>query len=182
MEEHERHILMLISKGDVKAFEELFFLYQPKLVNFLEALTHDREISRDMAQEIFLDVWGERKKLRKVDSISAYLFRMARYKVYDYFDHLLITKKYAKDCQKHTSEEISEEEKIFVHELQSLIQQTVSHLPPQKQEIYRLSRERGLSNDAIAQQLGISKRTVENHLSAILALLRKVVYAAVFSF
>ena len=53
MEEHERHILMLISKGDVKAFEELFFLYQPKLVNFLEALTHDREISRDMAQEIF---------------------------------------------------------------------------------------------------------------------------------
>ena len=74
MEEHERHILMLISKGDVKAFEELFFLYQPKLVNFLEALTHDREISRDMAQEIFLDVWGERKKLRKVDSISAYLF------------------------------------------------------------------------------------------------------------
>ena len=48
MEEHERHILMLISKGDVKAFEELFFLYQPKLVNFLEALTHDCRYSQEI--------------------------------------------------------------------------------------------------------------------------------------
>ena len=63
-----------------------------------------------------------------------------------------------------------------------IIRQTVSNLPPQKQQIYRLSRENGLSNEVIAQRLGISKRTVENHLSAILAILRKVIYIAVFSF
>lgn len=182
MEKHEKHILMQIAQGDVKAFEELFFRYQPKLVNFLEALTHDREISRDMVQEMFLDMWKERKKLRQVDSISAYLFRVARCKAYDYFDHLLITEKYAKDYLSYASEETSEEEKIFVHELQSIIRQTVSNLPPQKQQIYRLSRENGLSNEVIAQRLGISKRTVENHLSAILAILRKVIYIAVFSF
>ncbi|MDE6179551.1 MAG: RNA polymerase sigma-70 factor, partial [Phocaeicola sp.] len=56
MEKSELHILAEIGAGNIHAFEQLFFQYQPKLVCFLTGLTHDPELSRDMAQEMFLSI------------------------------------------------------------------------------------------------------------------------------
>lgn len=176
MEKTEVHILTEIAAGNIQAFEQLFFRYQPKLVCFLTGLTHDSEVSRDMAQEIFLSIWKDREKLVQVESVSAYLYQMARYKVYDYFDHLAVTEQYAHEYLENASEAESEEEQLFARELQTMIQAAVQQMPPQRQLVYRMSREEGLSNDEIALRLYISKRTVENHLTAALAILRKVVY------
>ena len=65
---------------------------------------------------------------------------------------------------------------MFARELQSIISRTVERMSPQRKLIYQMSREQGLSNDEIATRLNISKRTVENHLTAALAILRKVLY------
>ncbi|MEG1748979.1 MAG: RNA polymerase sigma-70 factor [Tannerellaceae bacterium] len=173
----EQDKLRIIAAGNKEAFEWLFFHYQPRLVYFLEGLTHDKELSRDMAQDLFLALWKDRQKLEKVDNFSSYLFSMARYTVYDYFDHLVVSEKYATDYLLHAPSSISEEELLFVHELQALVNKTVSLMSLQRQRVYRMSREDGLSNDEIASTLGISKRTVENHLTSALAILRKVLYS-----
>lgn len=171
----EVYLLAEMEAGNIQAFEQLFFQYQPKLVCFLTSLTHDSELSRDMAQEIFLSIWKDREKMTPVKSFSAYLYQMARYKVYDYFDHLRVTEQYVKDYLENNSEASSEEEKLFARELHAMIQGVVRQMSPQRQQVYRMSREEGLSNQEIADCLGISKRTVENHLTAALAILRKVI-------
>lgn len=93
----EQHILKEIAKGDIKAFEQLFFCYQPRLVYFLVGLTHDKEVSRDIAQDLFLTLWKDRVKLKDVRSFSSYLFQMAHFTVYDYFDRLAVSEKYTNE-------------------------------------------------------------------------------------
>ena len=94
MEKSELHILAEIGAGNIHAFEQLFFQYQPKLVCFLTGLTHDPELSRDMAQEMFLSIWQDRKRLSEVRSLSAFLYHIARFNVYYYFDLLVLTDQY----------------------------------------------------------------------------------------
>jgi len=172
----EQHVLTEVAEGNIDAFERLFYEHQPRLLNFLIGLTHDREVSRDMAQDLFLSLWKDRCKLTTVHSFSSYLFQMARFTVYDYFDKLIVSEKYTNEYLKDACIMQSGEEEIFVHELQAIINQTVDEMSPQQAKIYRMSREEGLSNDEIALSLGISKRTVENHLTAALSILRKVIY------
>lgn len=173
---HEHKELRENASGDTDAFERLFFRYQPRLVYFLTGLTHDKEVSRDMAQDIFLALWRDREKLKEVKSFSSYLFQMARFTVYDYFDRLTISERYADELLENPVIAESEEESLFVRELQSVVNHAVAQMSPQRQRVYRMSREEGLSNDEIAVRLGLSKRTVENHLTASLAILRKVLY------
>jgi len=60
-------------------------------------------------------------------------------------------------------------------QLQDMIDVAVSRMPPQRKRIYMMSRVEGMSNQEIATKLKINKRTVENHLTAALADIRKVI-------
>ncbi|HZK69437.1 MAG TPA: sigma factor-like helix-turn-helix DNA-binding protein, partial [Paludibacter sp.] len=67
------------------------------------------------------------------------------------------------------------EEALFAKELESLIEIAVCQMPAQRKLIYTMSRIEGVSNGEIAERLHLNKRTVENHLTAALANVRKMV-------
>ncbi len=179
----EQQLLCNVARGDIGSFERIFRLYHPRLVAFLIGLLHDEDEGRDMAQDIFMSLWENREKLSEVKSFSAYLFRMARCAVYNYYDHLNVESKYASEyLLNHIDDSFSEEEKIFARELNAAIDRVADSLSAQRKRIYVMSRKEHLSNDEIAKSLGINKRTVENHLSAVLSALRKLIVSSVVLF
>ncbi len=180
--EKEDEYVRALSEGDSKAFEMLFLRYQPRLVAFFAGFIHDDEVSRDMAQDLFFSLWINRERLSAVRSFSSYLYRMARNALYNYYDHSLV-------CEKYDAEQLfcplvveNMEELLFARELQTLINLKVEQMPPQRRQIFRMSRVDGLSNEEIAVNLNISKRTVENHLTAALSDLRHMLKMALLLF
>lgn len=178
----EINYIKALCKGDKKAFELLFLYYQPKLVHFLAGFIKDNELARDMAQDIFLSIWNGREKLSEVNSFQAYIYKMAKNFICNHYDHIIVNEKFVAEQLAKPSLSENTEEQIFANQLQCMIDIAVSQMPPQRKQIYTMSRIEGLSNSEIAEKLNINKRTVENHLTAALADLRKVVKICIMLF
>lgn len=174
MQKDSSILLKELSEGSRTAFDWLFIRYQPKVVAFLKACTGDEEQARDIAQDIFFNIWKDRAKLSEVRSFEGYLFQMARFSVYNYYDHLDVVKKYVEEGK--TRSEVTDagpEEKLKERQIRARIAETVRKMPRRRREIFIMSRWGGYSNDEIAERLNISKRTVENHLTAAQSVLRR---------
>lgn len=179
----EGHLLERLSRGDLHAYERLFSAYYPQLVNFIDTFIGDREQARDMAQDVFLNVWSRHSSFAKVDSFQAYIFKMAKCAVYNYFDHLLVSRKYvaASSLNDSSAARCTTEDNLFASQLEAMLMAEVSKFPDRRKEIFLMSRIGGLDNDEIARRLGIDKRTVQNQISLCISQLRKVLVCAIFA-
>lgn len=178
----ESKYLEELGKGDHKAFDMLYIQYSPRLKHFLTGFIKNRDEASDMTQDIFYKIWTNRETISKVDSFKAYLFRMARNMIYDYYEHSLIEENYQQKEQRRSTYDDLIEEELYARELSLLIDIAVEKMPPQRRNIFIMSRKDGLSNEEIAQRLNISKRTVENHMTQALAELRKIAYSTLLLF
>lgn len=171
----ESDYLESLGKGDHEAFNLLFIAYHNLVKKFLAGFIKDEEDVLDIAQEIFYQIWIHRKTVSRVDSLKGYLFRMARNAVYNHYKLNAIRKEHLQKYQEQSFMiDDMPEAQIYADELSLLIDIVVENMPPQRKRIFKMSRKEGLSNEEISRLLDINKRTVENHITAALADLRKI--------
>lgn len=172
-----------VSGGDADSLEspqkfEGFFLdYYPRVKGFINGLLQDAEEAEDLSQDIFMSLWQNRGNLKQIDNLDAYLFRIARNAVFRYIERSLLFKNYqSRQLSDDNSDLYEIESELNAKELELIIAIAVERMPSQRRKIYQMSREQGLSNENIARELNISKRTVENHLTQALADIRKILF------
>jgi len=158
-------------------FEGFFLDYYPRVKGFINGLLQDAEEAEDLSQDIFMSLWQNRGNLKQIDSLDAYLFRIARNAVFRYIERSLLFKNYqSRQLSDDNSDLYEIESELNAKELELIIAIAVERMPSQRRKIYQMSREQGLSNENIARELNISKRTVENHLTQALADIRKILF------
>lgn len=175
----EKGYIYAVSRGDEQAFEMLFAHYFPRVKGFISGILQNEEEAEDISQDIFVSMWQNREQLTKIENLNAYLFRIAKNAVFRHIERSLLFKDYLQQQMEHLSftsaNNESVEEIIYAKELEYLISIAVEKMPSKRQQIYKMSRIEGLSNEEIAERLVISKRTVENHLTLALADIRKLI-------
>lgn len=174
--EIDRETILLMSKGDKKAYETMFRRFYPKVHRFVAMLLKNKDDADDVCQLIFLKIWNKREKFTDVRDFDSYLFILTKYTVINYISSRHVMPIDIHSLPELCSNESSPFDDVVVKDTQLLVDMVVENMPQQRQMIYRMSREQHLKNEEIAQRLGVQKKTVENHLNLALKEIKKALY------
>jgi RNA polymerase sigma-70 factor (ECF subfamily) len=170
MQEGDLDLWSRVKDDDEKAFEMLFRKYFYTLCLLSKRYTNDLTTSREVIQDLFINLWEKRKTLSISTSLRTYLASSARFNsirragesrklvsisesVHDYPEELIDHLEYA--------------------ELQSAILEAIEKLPDQCKKVFIMSRFEMIRHSDIASQLNISIKTVEAHIGKALKLMHQ---------
>lgn len=163
-----------IKQGSVKAFEAIYHLHKNKLYFWLLGKIKSEYWAQEILQHTFVKCWINRESLSDTVDIEVQLFRIARSLMIDQLRKLANERKLAANAPE-VDTQTSPLQQYDAHETLQQIDKLINNLPEVSKQVFRLSREHGLSYNEIAKELSISPKTVEYHISRILSLLRKAV-------
>lgn len=160
-------ILQKMIEGDEDAFKYFFDTYYDDLCNFVNSYLRDQILSEDIVQSIFIYLWEKKDSLPFNCSIKAYLYTASKNKSLNYIRNQKNKNRIIEELIPKNELFFSEDADQFLEfeELKKIICDAVEGLPTQCKTIYQLSRDRELTNKEIAENLGISVKTVENQMT-----------------
>ena len=175
MIEEEKKLLGKVKKSDTLAFKKLFHNYYDSLFRFVIYKTKDRDLAEDIAQETFLRVWKNRKKITPDKSFFSLIARISTNLCYDHFRHTEVRNRHKNQIPDFAKSHYDNPQAMTDLEiLQEKIQELVNkELPEKCRNIFLLSRIEGKTNAEIADILSLSIRTVENQIYRALKILKK---------
>ncbi|RIH67076.1 RNA polymerase sigma-70 factor [Mariniphaga sediminis] len=157
---------------DKKSFDDLYFYYYPKLYAFSKTFLKVEDDINDILQEVFIKTWDNRKKIKDVETFNAWIFTITKNSVVTYFREKIRQKDFESRVRKMAVGELVFNDSLEYKDLKERVDQLVEQLPEKRKMIFKLSREKGLSNREIAKKLEISIKTVEDHMLYSLRFLR----------
>ena len=169
----EFFLLQKLNENDMSAMEVLYIRYAPQVKSFVSAILKDSADADDIVQDIFLRIWEDRPVVSQANSFNAYLFTMTRNVVYNKLKHDRVHDRYVGLESKRTSQD-EIEERIMTKDLLDQIKEEMERLTEQQRIIYELNRDEDMTYKQIAEKLGISPKTVQYHISNVLAKLKKL--------
>lgn len=158
-----------IQQGDESAFETVFRAHYENLCRFAHRYTQDPDQSEDLVQDVFFKLWKTASSIELRTAIKPYLYQSVRNACLNHIKHLGVRAAYA---DAHPAVEGREDNAAEVNELERRIAVAIDGLPEKCREVFELSRFGGLKYQQIADELGISVKTVENQMGKALRVLR----------
>jgi RNA polymerase sigma-70 factor (ECF subfamily) len=174
----DRELAVRARGGDMVAFETLVSRKTPTVVSLARRIVGNSEDARDVAQMVFLRVWGEIHRYDATYSLNTWLYRIATNLSIDFLRsarsrerahgatlHLVREREEATAADTSRTAEDAEVTELF---------EAVSGRLSEKQKAAFVLREmQDCDTREIAQVLGCGESTVRNHLFNARRILRK---------
>ncbi|MEP3379574.1 MAG: RNA polymerase sigma-70 factor [Maribacter dokdonensis] len=170
---NEHLLLNGLKKGSEGAYEYFFGKYYKELCNYLLAICGNSELAEEIAQQAFVNFWDRRKKIDiKNDRLKPYFFRMAYNLFIDSKRNELKKYRLLEKLKQEAYSEVVELDNVQYENRLKLVQNEIENLPEQCKKVFILGKKHGLKYKEISEQLHISVKTVEIHMSKALKRLR----------
>jgi RNA polymerase sigma-70 factor (ECF subfamily) len=165
-QQDDKTLFISIANGDAASFTVLFKRYFDRLKWNAVKMLKSEFWAEEIIQDVFMQLWSNREKLIDIKSPSAYLFRITANRCLDRIRrrNQEIKIQYLLN-QAHPDEPCSLQQNSYdIRLIETVIDEAVRQLPEKGRQVFELQRNRHFSYPQIADQLGISKNTVRNHM------------------
>lgn len=165
----------------LKSFTLFFQENQERFISFAYSYLRNREEAEDVVMESLASLWENRDKWQEGSNIKALLLTIIKNKALNHLAHLQVRMRVEADINDFKQQELDlrisslqacDPHKIFDSEIQRIVNKVLLDLPTQSRNVFMLSRYKNTPNKKIAEQLGISTKSVEFHITKALKILR----------
>ncbi len=168
---------MQSTKGKLSSskFKAVFDEHYQWLCDYIFKLSGDFDLTEDIVQEVFIDIWNKRGRVT-IHSYRSYLFKACHNRFLEYLrkNKKKMIRTSLDNIKLETLYELQKEEGGFNNERIEKLSRAIEMLPPKCKEAFKLSKFENLKYQEIADIMGISKKTVEIHISKALSRLRSI--------
>ncbi|AMP97464.1 RNA polymerase, sigma-24 subunit [Pedobacter cryoconitis] len=166
-------LVIRLRNGEEVAFKIIFDRWFKKLYYFSFRYLKSKEEAEEMVQETMLQLWVTREKLDERYPVSSYLYTIVKRLSLNRLKQIASSKSAAEHHFVNLKVTVNTtEDALSLSELKRITAEALALMPEKQQQVYRMSRNEGLSLDEIAFSLGILKNTVKKHLSEALKMIR----------
>jgi RNA polymerase sigma-70 factor (ECF subfamily) len=167
----DQDVLNRLVKGDKSALQILFNNYYTDLVRFGIKYVKNHEISEELVQEVFINIWERHQSLVITSSLKSYLFTSVKYRAFNYLRLQMPKKKLMENIELLDTFANTEDYQVSP-ELKKEVSKAIDSLPTKCRAILIMSKMDGMSHREIAKELGVSEKTVENQITIAFKKLR----------
>lgn len=163
-----------------QSFNDIYTSYYKRSFLFAKSYVHDDLVAEDIASESLIKLW-EKLKIDDIDYVEPLLLTILKNKSLDHLKHEEVKRNALESMADWHQYELSirisslescDPNEIFSKEVERIIHNTLKQLPEQTRQIFLLSRFNNKSNKEIAEQMGLSVKGVEYHMSKALKVLK----------
>ncbi len=164
-------ILALLKDNKTGALNLMYDHYYYSVIKIAFKITHDQDVAKDIAQDLFLNIWVKRHQLSIQKPIKFYLVRSVINRCMNYLRDGYKPNRSSINITTRVNDNLGEES-LRYEDLKRLVEASLDMLPPKCKLIFGLSRWQGMSNAEISSHLGISIKAVEKQITKALKHLR----------
>ncbi len=178
MELANKEVVRRLISGDEQSFEKVYRYFYPRLIYFAKQYVYDLEASKNIVQDVFTELWDRRNTLQEETNLNAWLFTVTKNKSLKIISHLKSQRNYDSyfkarqlDVNYNALSDF-DTSNFFFYVLQAQINAALENLSPACRKVFELSRFEDRKNKEIAEELNLSIKTVEAHISKALRSLK----------
>ncbi|MDE6289957.1 MAG: RNA polymerase sigma-70 factor [Muribaculaceae bacterium] len=151
---------------NAREFERYYRRFYVPLCMYALRLVEETTASEDMVQDAFIKTWRYCENGGVIDSFPSFIYRTVRNEC------LLFLRGKKTMLGEEYIPEVSETD-IDTSERDARIWSAIGALPEKCRKVFLMSKQKGMSNEAIAEEMGISVKTVKNQMTKALGRLRE---------
>ena len=169
-------------KKEQEDFATLFERCRMPFTQFAYSYIRDREVAEDIFSDAMIQYWTKRNELEADTNPRAYILTLIKHLSLNYLRHqqvrITVEEELSQSMEREQAFRIRtlqdcDPQELFSEELQQLVRKTLQQLPEQTRLIFFKSRLEGKRNGEIAEEMGLSGKSVEYHITQALKALRK---------